>query len=162
MPAPLSSIVPRVWSRILTFPLMTMLSAPGALLASEIVEIPYAVVDNGWWSGLAITNTSPSAISPIVYLTTSDGENYCTGIGSIAPGEIFAERVENIFTGVELSSRVSLQVASNNAVAFGATLFIGQSSGGFGFQEFMSETSGVTWACIDGLTLGGDLDALSD
>ncbi len=75
----------------LTVMALLFMSVPAE--SSQVVTVPYATVAKGWWSGLAITNTSSQAITPIVYITTSDGTSYCKTLESIKSGEIYAELI---------------------------------------------------------------------
>jgi len=133
--------------------IMAVLSASvltgGNALGSQSVTVPYAVVGSGWWSGIAITNTSSHAITPIVYISNSDGTSHCTALSSIASGAIYADLIENIIPSLTLTSRVWLSVVNNGADEFDVTLFVGQTDGGFGFQAFHSEDRGsVAFICL--------------
>jgi hypothetical protein len=121
----------------------------GNALGSQSVTVPYAEVGSGWWSGIAITNTSSHTITPIVYITNSDGTSHCTTLSSIASGAIYADLLENIIPSATLTSRVWLRIANNGDDEFDVTLFVGDTDGGFGFQSFHSEDDGsVIYICL--------------
>lgn len=123
--------------------------AGGNALGSQSVDVPYAVVGSGWWSGIAITNTSSSPITPIVYITNSDGTSHCIALSTIASGAIYAELIENIIPSATLTDRVWLTVVNNGSEDFDVTLFVGQTDGGFGFQAFHSEDQGsIYFVCL--------------
>jgi hypothetical protein len=121
----------------------------GNALGSQTVKVPYATLANGWWSGIAITNTSSHTITPIVYVYNSDGTSHCTSLSSIASGAIYADLIGNIIPSATLTSRVWVTVANNSDDEFDVTLFVGRTDGGFGFQSFHSEDKGsIVFLCI--------------
>ena len=114
---------------------------------AQRMTVPYAASGSGWWSGIAITNFAGNPMTPIVYINNSDGTSDCQTLLTLAAGEIYADLIENIVPSMTLTSRVSLSVVNNSNDSFGVTLFVGQTDGGFGFREFISEGASGTFIC---------------
>jgi hypothetical protein len=110
-----------------------------AATATQRIFIPYAVVGDGYWSGLVIHNTSNSAMTFIVCVYTNTGEgHYGTAVVDVQPHAMEARPVENFLGSHVLSVQMSLQILTITNTPFQATLVIG-SENGFGFQNYKSE-----------------------
>jgi hypothetical protein len=114
---------------------------PGAPVTGQQILIPYAAVDGGWWSGVAIHNTSGSAMTFSIGVYKDDG-TYVAGKATftVAAHGMKADTVENFFSAPHPTGRMSVLIRCGTADAptFQATLFVGNDEGGFGFQNYTS------------------------
>ncbi|MBN2808821.1 MAG: hypothetical protein JXR80_04940 [Deltaproteobacteria bacterium] len=138
-------------------------------LAGQTVKIPYVVSDDsGWWTGLAITNHSSSAITDMkLYFTTDTGASsnlesppvmktaildpdpmiilpiyYNTALPEIAGNAILTNTLTGLYTGEGSktlpSNAGSVVLTHSGNQEFSVTVYIGGPTG-FAFQVFNSE-----------------------
>jgi hypothetical protein len=119
-----------------------LLCAGPASADQKVVNIPYVQHGDGWWCGLALSNMGPDEITLFIY-TTHTGEERLVGQVSLSPFSQDVRLLSEFFTGSSYptanNGRVSLRIFANCASPIfdnlGATLFMGNSEGGFGFYN---------------------------
>jgi hypothetical protein len=103
------------------------------------IFIPYTQVGNGYWSGVAINNTSDSTMNfSIAVYKSTDGALVSGTSFSVAPHAMKVDLMENFFGGTAPSQRMSVVIRTTANVIFQATLFVGSDAGGFGFTNYTS------------------------
>jgi hypothetical protein len=123
---------------VLLLPVTSSFAAPPA--TGQQILIPYAQVGDGYWSGVAIHNTSGSSATYSVAVYKSDGTYVYGKSFSVAAHAMNVGLVESFFSGMTPSGRMSvlIQCSADGSLPFQATLFVG-SDQGFGFQNYKSE-----------------------
>ena len=133
----------KIYLTILLTLLLPVTSAFAQIVGAETgqqVLIPYSVVGDGWWSGVAIHNPSGSDMTFSIGVYEDNG-TYVAGKATftVAAHAMKADLVENFFNDPHPTGRLSLSIrcSTGNAPAFLVTLFVGN-EGGFGFQNYTS------------------------
>lgn len=111
----------------------------GNALGDQSVTLPYAVMGSGWWSRVAITNTSDHDITPVICIYNSDGTSHCANLSTIATGAVYTNLIENFIPSATLSLKVQISIVNNTDDEFDVTLIVGTPDGDFGFQSFHSK-----------------------
>ena len=113
-----------------------LLSSP--VLAKQMVFVPYAVVDDPWWSGLCIHNLTSQPREFTVAAHSADGVLKQGKSFWIQPYSMKVDLLENFFSDGLHDTRVSVGVfhAGSNEI-FKVTLFVGTDTG-FSFQNYTS------------------------
>jgi hypothetical protein len=126
---------------VFLLPVTSSFAAPPPTGTGQEIFIAYAQAGEGWWSGLVIHNTSDG--SRIFYIRAyKENGTYVDGPSFSVPAHAMDVRVlEGFFGDTPPSLRMSVRIRSTNYSdeAFRATLFVGNDTGGFGFQNYMSE-----------------------
>ena len=116
-------------------------AAPAPTGTGQRIFIAYAPVVGGWWSGLVIHNTSDGSRTFSIRAYREDG-TYVDGPSfSVAAHAMKVDVVENFFGGTPPSPRMSVRIQSTSYSdeSFRATIFVGNDTGGFGFQNYKSD-----------------------
>jgi len=126
------------------------------------VEVPYAVTNAQWWTGVAIKNLDASSATGTIAVEFFDQEGVFIGtvdIGSIEPQEIYSEvtstiyshclpvyyslkishpdRQELVLYSHYLPSNYSLKISHPGNQELAVTVFVGNSAtGGFSYQTY--------------------------
>jgi len=141
-------------SIVLLFGVALIFTIFGAVTPSSAwqqVEIPYAYVGDGWDTVIIISNISNQAITPYLLIANlNDGSNFaCIILDELAAGEIYVNTfgaiswcpggsppipgVFQVYVGADLNP---------SARPFGVAVAINNASfGGFGFQQYKSEST---------------------
>jgi hypothetical protein len=110
-------------------------------ITGQQIFIPYALTtDTGWWSGLAVNNTSDSTMAFSIGAYKADG-TWVPGVTfSVAAHHMEVRALPAFFSGTAPTGAMSLLIrcAIDLAPIFQATLFVGSADGGFGFQNYTS------------------------
>jgi hypothetical protein len=101
------------------------------------IFIPYSQVGDGYWSGVAVNNTSGSTMEFYVGVYKDDGTWVYGSSFSVASHAMKVDLLENFFAGTPPSLRMSPVIRTHDNVPFQATLFVG-SDQGFSFQNYTS------------------------
>jgi hypothetical protein len=125
---------------VLLLPVTSSFAALPTATGQQIL-IPYAQVGDGYWSGVAIHNTSNSSMTFSFSVYKSDGILVYGGSFTVAPHAMEVRLVESFFSGMAPSGRMSVLIKcpTDGSLPFQATLFVGSDQGGFGFQNYKSE-----------------------
>jgi hypothetical protein len=135
---------------------LVMVTAARPVQAEQRLEIPYviSIPDQGWWTGIAITNRSDEVMTQLVlkFITNSGEEgstpvfeDYQTLLSPIPRRAILVDTLANLYAGSgntmhppELPSPVGSVILSYpGEVPFSVTVFIGSPTG-FSYQVFKS------------------------
>jgi hypothetical protein len=131
----------KIYLFILVVLLCPVTSSFAALPITETVQqifIPYSQVGEGWWSGLVIHNTSSSSMTFRPYAYGENGALHSGSTVSVAAHAMDVKLLEGFFGGTAPSLRMAVQIRSTTNVPFQATLFVGNDTGGFSFQNYTS------------------------
>ena len=131
----------------LLLPVTSSFAAPLPTSTGQKILIPYAQIGNGYWSGVAIHNISTGSQTYLLTVYKSDGIYQYVGSFSVAAHAMKVDLLENFFSGTAPSGRMSvlIQCATDGALPFQATLFVG-SDQGFAFQNYKSDAYTFTIA----------------
>ncbi len=113
------------------------------------VEVPYAVTNAQWWTGVAIKNLDASSATDPIRINFFDQEGVFMGmvdIGSLEPLEIYSRTASSIYPGT-LPSNYSIMISQPGSEELAVTVFVGNSAtGGFAFQTYNSQvTTTPSW-----------------
>lgn len=122
---------------VLLLPVTSSLAAAPITLTGQQIFIPYTAVGGGWWSGLAITNTSDSAMTFSIGVFKENGVWVAGSSFSVPAHAMKVDALENFFGGTPPDNMMSIRIRTSNE-PFKATLFVGNDMGGFGFQNYNS------------------------
>ena len=110
------------------------------------VEVPYAVTNAQWWTGVAIKNLDASKRTGTVGIEFFDQEGVfmrTVDIGSIEPQEIYSEMTSTLYRG-SLPLMYSIIISHPGNQELAATVFVGNSAtGGFAYQTYNSQATAV-------------------
>ena len=120
-----------------------------AMLNGVKVEVPYAVTNAQWWTGVAIKNLDASSATDPIRINFFDQEGVFMGtvdIGSLEPLEIYSQTASTIYPGT-LPSNYSIMISQPGGEELAVTVFVGNSAtGGFAFQTYNSQvTATPSW-----------------
>jgi hypothetical protein len=120
---------------------------PTYTYTGQKILLPYAVADAGWWAGAAVHNLTNATITVTVGAYLSDGTYVSGNTFTVAAYAMKVDLVENYFSGMQPSGRMSVlfKCPANGSAPFKATLFIGNTQGGFGFNNYNSEAYDYTY-----------------
>jgi hypothetical protein len=106
------------------------------------VEVPYAVTDANWWTGLAIKNLDASSITDTIKIDFFDQEGVLMRkvvIDPLEPREIYSQTASNIYSG-SLPLNYSIRVSQVGLEELAVTVFVGNTAtGGFACQTYKSQ-----------------------
>jgi hypothetical protein len=114
-------------------------AAPAPTGTVQQILIPYTQVGEGWWSGLVIHNISDSSMTFYTAAYEENGTLHGGSTVSVAAHAMDVRVLEGFFGGTPPSLRMAVRLRSTTNVPFQATLFVGNDTGGFGFQNYTSE-----------------------
>ena len=123
---------------VLLLPVTSSFAAPSTGTGQQII-IPYTQIGDGWWSGLAINNTFTSSMTFTVAVYRESGIYAIGSSFAVAAHAMKVDVLENFFSGTPPSGRMLVRIRTTTNQPFQATLFVGNTEGGFGFQNYTSE-----------------------
>ena len=123
---------------VLLLPVTSSFAITPPTVTGQQIFIPYTAVGGGWWSGLAITNTSDSAMTFAIRVFKGNGEWVNGSSFSVPAHAMKVEVLEYFFGGTPPDVAMSVRIRTGTNEPFKATLFIGADQGGFGFQNYNS------------------------
>ncbi len=105
------------------------------------VEVPYAVTNTQWWTGVAIKNldaSSATATLEMEFFSKSGNLLGAVEIDPLEPQEIFSEVTTTIYSAL-LPTNYSIKVSHSGNEELAVTVFVGNSAtGGFSYQSYNS------------------------
>jgi hypothetical protein len=119
--------------------LLPVTSSFAATVTGQLIFIPYATVGNGWWSGVAIHNTTSNPMTFSIGVFKENGDWVNGGSFSVAAHAMKVDVLENFLGGTPPSLRMSVRISTLTNETFRATLFVGSDTGGFNFQNYKSD-----------------------
>jgi hypothetical protein len=128
---------------VLLLPVTSSLAATPITVTGQQIFIPYTAVGGGWWSGLAITNTSDSTMTFAIRVFKGNGDHVDGSSFSVGSKAMKVDALENFFGGTPPDNMMSIRIRTTTNETFRATLFVGNDMGGFGFQNYKSDEN--TW-----------------
>ncbi len=127
---------------VLLLPVASSFAITPPTATGQQILIPYALIDAGWWSGVAIHNTSDSDMTFSFGAYRAVDGGYVSGVTfTVAAHAMEVRMLGDFFSGTPPTGRMSplIRCDTNLAPTFQATLFVGNSDdGGFGFQNYTS------------------------
>ena len=123
---------------VLLLPVTSSFAITPPTVTGQQIFIPYTAVGGGWWSGLAITNTSDSAMTFAIRVFKGNGDHVDGSSFSVGSKAMKVDALENFFGGTPPDNMMSIRIRTGTNEPFKATLFIGTDQGGFGFQNYNS------------------------
>jgi hypothetical protein len=123
---------------VLLLPVTSSFAITPPTATGQQIFIPYAIVGNGWWSGVAITNTSASTMTFSIGVFKENGGWVAGSSFSVPPHAMKVEVLEYFFGNTPPDVAMSVRIRTTTNEPFKATLFIGTDQGGFGFQNYNS------------------------
>ncbi len=106
------------------------------------VEVPYAVTNAQWWTGVAIKNLDASSATDPILIEFLDQGGVSMGtvdIGSLEPLEIYSQTASTIYPG-SLPVNYSIMISQPDSEELAVTVFVGNSeTDGFAFQTYNSQ-----------------------
>ncbi len=103
------------------------------------VEVPYAVTNTQWWTGVAIKNLDASSSTGDLRIDFIDQEGVFMGAAELAPlepQEIYSEMTSTIYPG-PLPLMYSIIISHSGNQELAVTVFVGNSAtGGFAYQTY--------------------------
>ena len=106
------------------------------------VEVPYAVTNAQWWTGVAIKNLNASSATANLKMEFFDSGGDLMGAVDIAPLEplaIYSQATSNIYLD-PLPESYSIKVSHPGNQKLTVTVFVGNSAtGGFAYQTYTSQ-----------------------
>jgi len=128
---------------VLLLPVTSSFAATPTTATGQQIFIPYSGVGEGWWSGLVINNISDSAMTFSISVFKENGVWVEGSSFSVAAYAMKVDVLENFFGGTPPDNRMAVRIQTGTNEPFEATLFVGNSEGGFGFQNYTSSATGT-------------------
>ncbi len=134
---------------LFTLGIVFSLMSVGALAHAQIVDgqqvvIPYATTVNGWWTGLAVFNSSNEIRTFRVLCLDESGEVIGTYLASIRPFETVVGALDSFISELRyVQKRVNICFETVGTEPFHITMFMGNDVGGFSFFSYKSELVAV-------------------
>ena len=128
---------------VLLLPVTSFSAIVRLAVPAQQISIPYTQVGDGWWSGLAINNISDGTMTFSISAIKDDGTQVDGSSFPVLAHAMKVGLVESFFTGMAPSGRMSVRIQTVTNEPFEATLFVGNTEGGFGFQNYTSGSAGT-------------------
>jgi hypothetical protein len=128
---------------VLLLPVTSSFAAAPPTATGQQIFIPYSAVGEGWWSGLVINNISDSTMTFSISALKENGGWVEGSSFSVAAHTMKVDMLEKFFGGTPPNDRMSVRIQTGTNEPFGATLFVGNNEGGFGFQNYASSATGT-------------------